>query len=214
MQGIWIASFVICTVVTSLTAESWPELNLPVELRASNAALERSILERGRGVALKEGERVPEFGLVNQLGEVVRMSDLQGQPFVLNFIFTRCQAAKMCPASSSRMAKLQREAPVAGLPKLRFVTITFDPLYDTPSVLRRYAKNFGISDPNFHFLTHPSQDFIDSLLFLFGIFTRAENGTIEHTTITYLIDAEGRVALKQHGPDWSAKKIIEAARSK
>lgn len=204
----------IFAVVTALAAGSWPELNLPVELRASNAALEKSILERGRGLALKEGDRLPEFALVNQRGAIVRTSDLQGQAFVLNFIFTRCQAAQMCPASTSRMANLQREAPAKGLPDLRFVTITFDPGYDTPAVLRAYAKNFGISDPNFHFLTYPSQDFIDSLLYLFGILTRAENGTIEHTTITYLIDAEGRVALKQHGPDWSAKKIIEAARGK
>ena len=198
----------------ALVGQDWPEIAFPPELESLNNALESHISESGRGVALKEGERLPEFGLINQQGEVVRISDMQGKPFVLNFIFTRCQAAKMCPASSSRMAKLQREAPAAGLPELRFATISFDPIYDTPSVLRSYAKNFGITDHNFHFLTHPSQSFIDSLLFLFGILTRAENGTIEHTTTTYLIDGEGRVLLKQNGPDWSAEKIIEAALGK
>lgn len=195
----------------SLGGQDWQEFAFPTELEAINTALESRIVESGRGVALKVGEALPEFGLINQGGAVVRMSDLRGEPFILNFIFTRCQAAQMCPASTSRMAKLQREAPALGLPKLRFVTITFDPVYDTPLVLHTYARNFGIADHNFHFLTHPSQSFIDSLLFLFGILTCAENGTIEHTTTTYLIDAEGRVVLKQNGPNWSAEKMIEAA---
>lgn len=213
MQCIWIIGFVIFTVVSSLAAGSWPELDLPAELGASNAALEKSILERGRGVALKEGDRLPEFALVNQRGAIVRTSDLQGEAFVLNFIFTRCQAAQMCPASTSRMAGLQREAPAKGLPDLRFVTITFDPGYDTPAVLGAYAKTFGIADRNFDLLTYPREAFIESLLYLFGILTREENDTITHNSVTFLIDAEGRVALKQRGPDWSAGKFIEAARA-
>ncbi len=213
MQCIWTTGFVIFTLVSSLAAGSWPELDLPVELRASNAALEESILERGRGIALKEGDALPEFGLVNQAGAIVRTSDLQGKVFVLNFIFTRCQVAQMCPASTSRMAGLQREAPAKGLPGLRFVTITFDPGYDTPAVLRRYAKTFGIADHNFDLLTYPREGFIESLLYLFGILTREENDTITHNSVTFLVDAEGRVALKQRGPDWSAEQFIEAARA-
>jgi protein SCO1/2 len=209
----WATGFVIFMVVSSLAAGDWPDIALPPEVAESNAALEKSILESGRGIALKEGDRLPEFGLINQRGEVVRIGDLRGEAFVLNFIFTRCQAAKMCPASTSRMAKLQREAPARDLPKLRFITITFDPTYDTPAVLSDYAKLYGIKGHNFDFLTHPSQAFIDQLLFLFGILTRAENGTIEHTSTTYLIDAEGRVALKQNGPEWSAEKILKAARA-
>ena len=213
MQCILTTGFVLFTVVSSLAAGSWPELDLPAELRASNAALEESILERGRGIALKEGNALPEFALVNQAGAIVRTSDLRGKAFVLNFIFTRCQAAQMCPASTSRMAGLQREAPAKGLPDLRFVPITFDPGYDTPAVLRRYAKTFGIADHNFDLLTYPREEFIDSLLFLFGILTREENDTITHNSVTFLIDADGRVALKQRVPDCGAEHFIEAARA-
>lgn len=197
--------------LSSLGADSWLGVEIPPALDTQNATLEKTITERGRGIALKVGEKIPDFGLVNQQGEVVRIRDLSGQAFVLNFIFTRCKVAKMCPASTNRMASLQREAPARGLAALRFVTITFDPAYDTPPVLNQYAKMFGIDPHNFDLLTYPRPEFIDRLLYLFGILTRDEKGTITHNSMTYLIDAEGRVALKQNGPEWSADKILHAA---
>lgn len=195
---------------TQLVAEAWRSDALTPELIERNTALEARITERGRGIALKVGEALPEFGLINQAGKIVHTSDLRGQAFVLNFIFTRCKAAEMCPASTSRMATLQREAPLKGAEHLRFVSISFDPAYDTPAVLSAYAQLFGITPDNFDFLTYPRPEFIDRLLFLFGILTREEDGTITHNTVTYLINAEGRVVHKQHGPGWRSDEFLLA----
>ncbi|CAI8275560.1 MAG: SCO1 protein [Opitutia bacterium UBA7350] len=195
----------------NIGASDWQAFKIPAEIAAKNLGLEVNIMEKGRSIALKEGDYLPDFGLINQAGKMVCIEDLRGKQWVLNFIFTRCQVAEMCPAATSRMAMLQREAPKFKLPDLHFVSITFDPGYDSPAVLRRYAQGFGIKEHNFDLLTYPKEAFIDSLLYLFGILTREENGTITHNSATFLIDATGRVALKQSGADWSAEKIRNAA---
>ena len=200
------------TVIGKATASDWEAFEIPTELARENATLEASIEARGRGILLREGDYLPEFGLINQAGKVIRIQDLEGEPWVLNFIFTRCRVAEMCPASTSRMARLQREAAKQGLEGLRFVTISFDPVYDSPAVLRQYAQGFGIEEHNFDLLTYPREAFVNSLLYLFGILTREENGTITHNSVTFLIDHTGRVALKQSGPNWSAEKILNAVK--
>jgi protein SCO1/2 len=201
------AAFVSCGIF--LPAEATKDRSIAI--KSANASLEKDILEKGRVIRLKEGDQVPHFTLINQDGNWLSVEDLRGHPFVLNFVFTRCTVGEMCPASTQRMAKLQKEAAGSSLDALRFVTISFDPEFDTPEVLRNYAKAYAINLQNFDFLTYDDVGFIDSLLQLFGVLTRQENGTIDHTVSTFLIDGEGRIALRQNGPNWSAKKFIEAA---
>lgn len=182
----------------------------PEQWLAVNAQLrsETEALRRGRFV--KRGILIPDFGLIDQHGDFLTAEALQGHAFVLNFIFTRCQAATMCPASTLRMAQLQQQAPAAGLEPLHFVTISFDPEYDSPGVLRQYAKGYGIEFGNFHLLTGPRQ-VVEDLLRQFGILTRQEDGTINHTMATLLVDATGRVAFRKEGPNWTVAEFITAA---
>lgn len=177
-------------------------------LEAGNLKLEATLLKEGRAVAIREGDLIPEFALVSQNEQIVKISDFRGQPFVLNFIFTRCGVAEMCPASTQRMVAMEKRASELGLESVQFVTISFDPVFDTPEILSNYAKAFGASEDRHWFLTYHRPEFIDSLLYLFGILTREENGTINHTSATYLVDTEGRIALRQNGPNWSSEKFL------
>ena len=107
-------------------------------------------LQQGAGKPVLEAPRsfgpVPEFELLDQRGRTVTRSDLDGEPWVVDFIFTRC--ALSCPRLTSRMMALG-----ANLPDLRRVSITVDPEYDTPEVLASYALAYGISDPRWLFLS-------------------------------------------------------------
>lgn len=96
---------------------------------------------------------VPELTLTNRDGRTVRRADLDGRPWVADFIFTRCPAS--CPMMSARMARLNRELP-ADLP-VRLVSISVDPDHDTPEVLQRYAESFQATD-RWLFLTGPRED--------------------------------------------------------
>ncbi|MDB2311022.1 SCO family protein [Opitutales bacterium] len=159
---------------------------------------------------VREGDYIPNFGMIDQHGEFLQIRELRGQAFVLNFIFTRCQVAKMCPASTERMSELQIAAREADLENLDLVTITFDPEYDSPGILRQYAQAYGLEHDNFHLLTG-TQELVDDLLRQFGILTMEEDGTINHTMATLLVDANGRVAFRKEGTKWSVKEFLKEA---
>lgn len=91
---------------------------------------------------------LPGFSLVERDGRTVTEADLKGSVTILTFIFTRCTDS--CPLQTARMARLQREI---NDEQLRLVSVTIDPIYDTPSVLSAYATRFGALRDRWLFLT-------------------------------------------------------------
>ena len=176
-----------------------------------NKQLHNATSTMSRRKYVREGDYIPNFAMIDQHGDFLQIRNLRGKPFVMNFIFTRCQAAKMCPASTTRMSDLQDAARDAGLKGLHFVTITFDPEFDSPGILRQYADGYEIEHDNFHLLT-ATQTLVDDLLRQFGILTMDEDGTINHTMATLLIDANGRVAFRKEGSTWSVNEFIKEAK--
>jgi cytochrome oxidase Cu insertion factor (SCO1/SenC/PrrC family) len=92
---------------------------------------------------------VPDFALIERQGTPVRLADLRGKIWIVDFIFTQC--ADACPLMSAEMARLQTE--LAPLTDLRLVSITIDPEHDTPAVLSRYAERFQADPQRWLFLT-------------------------------------------------------------
>jgi len=177
-----------------------------------NRMFHRDTAAMKRGQFVRQGDAMPNFGMIDHNGKFVQLQELAGTPYVMNFIFTRCKAPTMCPASSTRMAELQQAARAAGLDALHFVTVSFDPAFDSPGILRTYAQGYGIELNNFHLLTY-SQELIDDLLRQVGILTIEEDGTINHTMATLLVDAAGRVALRKEGPNWKVDDFLQAAQA-
>lgn len=104
--------------------------------------------------ALPEISRLGPFGLTNQFGFRVTRDDLEGWVVVANVVFTRCPG--QCHQLSQMMSRMQ-----AGVPKgrpVRFVSLTADPAFDTPSVMARYAQRYGAEGERWHFLTGSKGD--------------------------------------------------------
>jgi protein SCO1/2 len=170
---------------------------------------ETALLSRRKFV--REGDYMPEFAMIDQNGHFGQIRELRNKAFIMNFIFTRCQLPEMCPASTARMAELQSRAADVGLENLHFVTITFDPEFDSPGVLRQYAEGYDIQLDNFHLLTNSDPQVCEDLLRRFGILTIEEDGTINHTMATFLVDKNGRVAYRKEGSQWSVSDFLERA---
>lgn len=92
---------------------------------------------------------VPDFVLTNQEAQLVRRADLLGQPWVADIIFTRC--AGPCPLMTRRMKSLQDALPADA--RVRLITLTTDPGYDSPEILRSYGERFGADFRRWWFLT-------------------------------------------------------------
>lgn len=177
-------------------------------IEQSDIALREDTINRGSAAFREVGEEVPEFALYDQSGEVVRSSRYRGKKVVLNFIYTRCPSPEMCPAATQRMKQLQDAAREAGIGNFELVSITLDPDYDTPGVLREYAKQYGIDTANFSFLTGPDSA-IANLMEQFGILIDPTVGVEAHTLGTMLVDETGTIRHRVFGSNWMVGDFLQ-----
>ena len=132
---------------------------------------------------------VPEFALTDQNGYEVTMADLRGKIWIADFIFTRC--AGPCPLMTARMLEMQKA--LVKTPEVKLVSVTVDPAYDTPEVLKAYAEaNFA--DPNsWKFLTGEKEVIEKLVTEGFMQHLAEENGEPVHGTMFLLVDGQGMV---------------------
>jgi cytochrome oxidase Cu insertion factor (SCO1/SenC/PrrC family) len=97
---------------------------------------------------------IAAFSLTNQNAQVVTLEDLRGHVWVADIIFTRC--AGPCVRMSHQMKDIQDGLPADSRAKL--VSLTTDPVYDTPAVLKTYAARFGADSNRWIFLTGSQKD--------------------------------------------------------
>ena len=186
----------------------WPDDPDPARtVAAGAAALQQDTVIRGAHAYREVGEPVPDFALYDQDGRVVQSNRFRGRQVVLNFIFTRCPVPTMCPAATRRMVELQRQAREAGVEQVEFVSVTLDPVYDTPGVLHAYAAARGIDTRHFSFLTGP-EPAIRNLLTQMGVIAQLEGGLLRHTLATLLIDETGRIVWREDGSTWDPEVFV------
>jgi len=187
----------------------WPDdKSAAAAIAAQAAALRQDTLIRGQTAYREIGEKIPDFALYDQEGRVVQSARFHGKQIMLNFIFSRCPVATMCPAATLKMMGTQKLAHDAGVSNIEFVSITLDPAYDTPAVLKDYAATRGIDTSNFSFLTGP-ENAIKDLLTQFGIIAEFDGNLLKHTLSTLLIDENGRIIHRADGSAWEPADFVE-----
>jgi protein SCO1 len=97
---------------------------------------------------------VADFTLTNQDGRVITLADLTNHVWVADIIFTRCAAS--CPVMSSQMKSLQEALPAGSPAKL--VTLTCDPDYDTPPIMKKYGERYSADFQRWMFLTGTARE--------------------------------------------------------
>jgi protein SCO1/2 len=153
--------------------------------------------------ALRPGEPAPPFQLTDQTGRKVRLSDFRGRVVALNFLYTRCPVPEVCPRLAAAFASAHRR--FAGQ-DLVLLSITIDPVYDTPEVLAAYAKLWRARPEQWRFLTG-SADAIASVGRAYGLVYWAEEGAVAHTARTYVIGRDGTVAAAIEGTSWRVEQL-------
>lgn len=143
----------------------------------------------GKVKPLDAGAYLPHTQLVDQNGKFFDLaSSLRGKVSLVSFIFTRCKDE--CPVISAKFAALQRQLDPA---HFHLVEVTIDPVYDSPSVLARYARQFGASSAAWSIVTGQPHE-VANLLDRFGISSlRAEKGNLIHNDRLFLSAPDGRI---------------------
>jgi protein SCO1/2 len=96
---------------------------------------------------------VGNFDLVNQDNQRVTADTLKGDVWVAAFFFTRCPT--VCPRIMKRMSRIQQTVKERRL-DLELVSLSVDPEFDRPAVLKEFAKQYGADFARWSFLTGDS----------------------------------------------------------
>jgi len=158
---------------------------------------------------LQEGDPLPDATLLTQDSLQLRLSDLQGRALLLTFIYTRCPVPDFCPLMSRRFQQLQEPLKARFGDHTRLLTISFDPAYDTPSVLRRYAQQYTDDTRHWIFATGDTTT-IRRLATQFGVHYEAAAGEIIHNLTTALVAPDGRIGRIWRGNRWTTDEVLAA----
>jgi protein SCO1/2 len=167
-------------------------------------------ISTGGDERLHEGDEMPFFALTNQNGEPISLEKFRGRPFVLTFVFTRCPLPNFCPLMSNNFEELQTAIKTGSgaLAEARLLSITLDPEFDTPQVLKDYGA-FHHADPQIWSFGSGDEKQMDGLTRAFSVYRQTEGGTISHGLATALIDKNGKVARIWRGNSWKPAEVIE-----
>jgi protein SCO1 len=162
------------------------------------------------------GQEIPDVELVNQDGKTVRLSEFRGKTLLLTFIYTRCPMPNFCPRLSSLFASLNRElAKSPECERTQLLSVSIDPKYDTPPVLRRYGLAY-LNDDTKGFahwqFTVPSPENLRKLADAFGLIYVEEDNQISHTMSTVLIGPNGKLVRTWTVSDWTVAEAMSAIR--
>jgi protein SCO1/2 len=157
-------------------------------------------------VLVPVGSPIPEFELIDQAGAAVALSSLKAKVVAVNFIYSRCPLPDYCPRMVENFRALRTRFADRMDRDLVFLTVSFDPQYDTPDILARYAASRRAGGPGWHFLTgDPAK--IERVCDAFGIQYFADEGLITHSLQTAVIDRDGRLAATVEGKDFTPRQL-------
>lgn len=165
-----------------------------------------------KSARLQAGQVLPDAELLGEHGRPVRLSDFSGRAVALTFIFTRCPMPDYCPRMNLAFRQAQEllAARTDGATNCQFLCISFDPEFDRPEVLRRYASRYR-REPNERWLFASATPavmaaFAAQLDFRFA----NEGGSFLHNLRTVVLDPARRLHRQFDGNKWTAAELAAA----
>ena len=168
-----------------------------------------AVMRKMAGLAAKPleiGARVPDFTLIDQAKQRVSLSSLAGKVVVVNFVYTRCALPQFCLRVSNNFGVLQKRFQKELGRDVVLLTITFDPERDTPEALAAYASQWKADPKTWHFLTGPVAD-VRKVCALFGVEYFPDEGLMNHTLRTAVIDRGGTLVASIEGNTYSPEQL-------
>jgi protein SCO1/2 len=165
------------------------------------------------------GDPVPDVPMVNQDGKALHFGQLKGEVVLLTFIYTRCPFPDYCPLLSRQFSEIQND--LAKNPdeykKTHLISVSLDPNYDKPPILREYGLTYLEHDPHgfehWDFVSTTPTD-LQKLTSSFGLSLSEQASQISHSANTILLAADGTVADMWPGNDWRTPEVLEVIRHK
>ena len=171
----------------------------------------------GGSHTLMIGGIVPDVPMINQDGKTIHFSQFKGEAVLLTFIYTRCPFPDFCPLLSSRFSAIQSEMAknAEEYKSTHLISISLDPEYDKPAVLREYGLKYIGHDPagfqHWDFVSTTPAD-LQKLVADFGLDYSEQSSQISHSLNTVLLAVDGTVAEMWPGNEWQTSEVLDVMR--
>jgi protein SCO1/2 len=180
-------------------SQSWLE-NLIVVRTTGTPTVASNVAEANKG------DELPNYVLKNQDGKEIRLHDYRGKALLLTFIYTRCPLPEYCTLMSNNFAQIDRQLQQSPdlYAKTHLLSISIDPGYDSPQVLRSYgaAHTERYEKETFSHWEFASGEQVKEMAQFFGLRYFAEKDQIIHGLKTAIINPDGKVVKVYTGNDW------------
>jgi protein SCO1 len=189
-------------------SQSWLE-GLIITRQSPNAPAAPGLVEA------KPGAEVPNFILKNQDDKEIRIHDYKGKALLLTFIYTRCPIPEYCNLMSNNFAQIDRQLQQQPelYDKTHLLSISIDPEYDTPKVLRSYgaAHTERYQEETFAHWDFASgtKDQVKGIAQFFGLRYFESNDQIVHGLRTVIVGPDSKVVKVYSGNDWKPDEVVK-----
>ena len=139
-----------------------------------------------------ERKKVPDFKFINQNDDLVSNKDYIGKVYIVEFFFTTCTT--ICPIMNTNLLHIQNS--FTAFPDFGIASFSINPEYDTSEVLRLYAQDNGITNPNWNLMTGDVNEIYKLANDGFNLYTAASSDFVdgfEHSGYFAIIDKEGYI---------------------
>jgi protein SCO1 len=192
-------------------SQAWLE-DLIITRQSTNASAMPGV------VMAKEGDEVPNFTLRNQDNREIRIQNYRGKTLLLTFIYTRCPVPEYCTLMSDNFAQIERalgqDSELYG--KTHLLSVSIDPSYDTPQVLRSSGAAHTERYQNETFahweFAGGSTEQVKEIAQYFGLTYYPDKDQIIHGLRTVIVNPEGKVGKIYTGNDWKPEEVVEEIR--
>jgi protein SCO1/2 len=166
------------------------------------------------------GEMVPDFKLLNQSGETIELKQFRGKVVALTFVYTRCPVEDFCPRMSRNFAEIDKAlaADPALYAKTHLLSISFDPSYDTPKVLRSYGGAYTgkyTQETFAHWdFAAPAEADLQKIEEWFDLgVTPGDGSTLQHSLATVVVGKDGKVVAYYPTNEWTPAEVLAKMRA-
>ena len=190
------ATIALCTTLLMATVSAHEVTpSLAIDADQAIAASQRAI-----------GKPLGAHALTDPDHRTIALADYRGKPLVVNFIYTGC--SEVCPTATRFLSKAVGEARSAlGPGRFNVVTIGFNQPFDTPEAMGAFARQNGIRDAAWRFLSPDAKD-VAALARDFGFSYAANAKGIDHISQVTIVDRDGVVYRQVYGDAFEPRMLV------
>lgn len=156
--------------------------------------------------AVKVGEVVPDFELVDESNRPIRLSQFKGQAVAVTFMYTRCPFPNYCVRLSNNFSRLQKRFREQIGKELVLLNVVIDTGHDQPHILADYAAQWRADPKGWHFVTGSAEQ-VQRVCRYFDMNYYPDEGLYIHSFHTVVLDPDHKLVANLEGNDFTAKQL-------